>query len=184
MLSITKLSILSKPKGAMDEILNNEKQVVLLVKVSVSIQLSVLANNEPSPLSCPLSSALLFVLSPPYQKWIYILTIITGTQNLHVTLSFFQVIQSINIVVLVLRLNSIIRIATLRNSAGDGNHKDNKVCLIVFSCELYRLTACVYPYSLFFLLNLFILFMFTVNESLPEMYDCWGFVVLPMTHKS
>lgn len=55
MLSITKLSILSKPKGAMDEILNNEKQVVLLLKGSVRIQLSVLANNEPSPLSCPLS---------------------------------------------------------------------------------------------------------------------------------
>lgn len=33
MLSIIKLSILSKPMEAADEIVNNEKQVVLLLKV-------------------------------------------------------------------------------------------------------------------------------------------------------
>lgn len=45
MLSIIILSILSKPMGAMDEILNNEKQVLLLLKGYVSIQLSILINK-------------------------------------------------------------------------------------------------------------------------------------------
>lgn len=54
MLSIIKLSILSKPMGAMDEILNNEKQVLLLLKGYVSIQLSILINKEAGPLSLSL----------------------------------------------------------------------------------------------------------------------------------
>lgn len=64
MLSIIKLSILSKPMGAMDEILNNEKQVLLLLKGYISIQLSILINKEAGPLSCSFSFSLFFSLSP------------------------------------------------------------------------------------------------------------------------
>lgn len=46
MRSIIKLSIVSKPMGPMDEILNNEKQVVLLLKAYISIQLNTLVNKE------------------------------------------------------------------------------------------------------------------------------------------
>lgn len=86
--------------------------------------------------------------------------------------SIFLIQCSANTVVLVLRLNSFIRIARLRNSFGNGKHKDNKICSIVFNYELQRRTACVYPHALFFLLNLLILFMFTVNETLPEIHNC------------
>lgn len=67
MLSIIKLSILSKPMGPMDEILNNEKQVVLLLKGYVSIQSSILINKEAGPLSCsyPLRFAFCLTVNLP-----------------------------------------------------------------------------------------------------------------------
>lgn len=49
--------------GAMDEILNNEKQVVLLLKGYVSMQLSILINKEAGLLSCSLLLSLLCLLS-------------------------------------------------------------------------------------------------------------------------
>lgn len=73
MLSIIKLSILSKSMGAMDEIFNNEKHVVLFLKGYISIQLSILIQKEAGLHCSSLSvsfSAVLFVSKSTYEKLI------------------------------------------------------------------------------------------------------------------
>lgn len=56
--------------GATGEIFNNEKQVVLLLKGYVSIQLGLLINKEQTLWLSLSLSAVLSVSSSTYQKWI------------------------------------------------------------------------------------------------------------------
>lgn len=67
---------------------------------------------------------------------------------MHVTIYFFEFIQcSVNSVVLEVRLNLIIRTATLKISVG--KHKDNKIYLVIFDYELYRIPMCLLTHSIF-----------------------------------